>query len=228
MLRGAVTAKVLQLRGSPPAAAAPHAAVDRPTVLLVGDGDPMDAALRAALERHDAVVEAVSVAKAVEACVAVAPDLVLLVGDAAAEGGVRTLALLATHPATSVVPCALVSDEELEDRIRAFRHGAVAVVRRSASADEMARAVFDLAREMPDRPGEASGALGEATLEELLSIVQKELRAGILSVESEKEGGPVRLVLGPGRPVADLLREFVDKLRPMIAKAEPLRYEIIE
>ena len=203
---------------------------DRPTLLLIGEGDPMQVGLEEALDRHGLAVECVKASEASGAVVAAAPDLVLLLGDAAMEGGGAVLRELAGQPGTSVVPVAVLSaDTELHQRLSAFRSGAVAVVPRGASVDAIATRVAELCRELPNRPGGAAGELGEATLEELLGLVSKELRSGILSVEPSTAGSEaVRLVLGAGGPVAQALEEFVTKLRPLIEKAEPMRYELLE
>ncbi|MDQ3030857.1 MAG: hypothetical protein M3Y87_00435, partial [Myxococcota bacterium] len=199
---------------------------DRPTLLMVGHGEPMDAALRAALDRHGLFVEEASTDDASAAVRMAAPDLVLLVGDAAKDGGRAVLEALATDPATNVVPVALLAEDEgaLDKRVLAFRYGAIATVPRSASADEIARRVAQLAHELPDRSDAGSAELGEATFDELVSLVTRELRSGILSV-GRQGGAPSRIVLGAGRPVAEAVQEFVEKMRPLVSRAEPLVYE---
>lgn len=200
----------------------------------------MAEAITRALDRYGLDVEAVPSAQAVDAARTAAPDLVLLVGHAAKEGGAEVLRRLAAHPGTQVVPVALLADDDaLDARLRAFRHGAVAVVPRGASADAVGARVRDLVRELPERSGEASGELGEATLDELVGLLKRELRTGILSVQApgadpaagqaNTEGsGMFRLVLGPGKPVAAAVEAFVAQLRPLVSKAEPLRYELLE
>lgn len=206
----------------------------RPTVLVVGDDEPMDDAICAALDHHGLDVERVATLDAVEATRIAAPDLVLLVGDAARAAGEVVLARLAQNALTQLVPVVLLSDDAaLGERLAAFRHGAVAVVPRTASVDEMARKIADIAREMPEREGEQSGELGEATLDELMKLVKQELRSGILSVEAGGGGTTdastsFRLVLGAGRPVAKAVEAFVAQLRPLVSQAEPLRYELLE
>lgn len=192
----------------------------------------MEAALRVALDRHGMSVEVTPSMQAVEAVMVRAPDLVLLIGDAASEGGAGLLRHLAENPVTSVVPVALLSnDNALDERMRAFRSGAVAVVAKSASADAVARKIVQLARELPEREGEAAGELGDTTLEDLMSWVTSELRSGILSVETKDASGkpmPMRLVLGSGGQVSEALSDFVRRLKPLVSKAEPVRYELLE
>lgn len=191
--------------------------------------DPMGAAIRAAVTRYRLQVETCGLADVSTSVLAAAPDLALLIGDAAASGGQDVLRLLGLNPATSVVPIAILTDDaSLDDKLKAFRYGAVAVVQRSASADAIGKRVAELAKELPDRQGEATGEIGEATLDEFVDLLKRELRSGILSVGNEGDEDAVRLVLGAGRPVADALKDFVDKLKPLVAKAEPLKYELLE
>ena len=105
----------------------------RPTLLMVGRGEPMDEALRVALDRHGLLVEE-GVGDVHNSVRMVAPDVVLLVGDAAKDGGRAALDSLATDPVTSVVPVVVLGPaEKLDSRVTAFRAGAVAVVQRTAS-----------------------------------------------------------------------------------------------
>jgi serine/threonine protein kinase/DNA-binding response OmpR family regulator len=204
--------------------------LDRPTVLLVGEGDRMKAALEAALERHQMMVEGATTESVMETAFAAAPDVLLLIGDAAADGGRAVLKRLSNHPATSMVPVVLLSDEVgLDRRLAAFRHGVVAVVPRSASADGMARRVAELAREQPERSGETGGELGEATVDELVQLFSQQLRSGILSVTSGEDGAAAQVVLRAGRPVSEAIEALVERLRPLIrAPSGPLRFEFHE
>src|SRR5882724_13089330 len=58
-----------------------------PTILLVGADSAFEPALRAALSRHRVYVETTSAETVAETVIAAAPDLVLLVGPAARDGG---------------------------------------------------------------------------------------------------------------------------------------------
>ncbi|HEV8245842.1 MAG TPA: hypothetical protein VGP93_08735, partial [Polyangiaceae bacterium] len=197
-----------------------------PTLLLVGADDKFAPALRVALSRHRMYVETAEISDVADTVVVTAPDLVLLAGAAARDGGAAVLEKLASSPATSVVPVAILDDNTaLDVRLRAFRHGAVAVIPRSASIDAIADEVARLAREIPERGGAALGVVGEATLAEFVSALGKELRSGILSLKSEGSEAPVRLVLGSGRPLAEFIQEFVQRVRGHVVKAEPLEYE---
>jgi len=197
-----------------------------PTVLLVGSDAGFEPALRVALARHRVYVETATVDSAVETVIVTAPDLVLLANDAAANGGRALLAKLAASPSSSVVPVAILDDNPALDlRLQAFRHGAAAVIARSASMDQIAEQIARLAREIPER-GEALGQVGEATLAEFVSALSSELRSGILSVQPGDESAePVRLVLGSGRPLAAFIDDFVTRVRRHVVHAEPLKYE---
>ncbi|MCW5788865.1 MAG: tetratricopeptide repeat protein [Polyangiaceae bacterium] len=226
-----------------PALAAPAASTSRspsvpdhptePAVLLVGFEPALCEALTAALGRHSVFVEAVEPGSVVSAVTVAAPDLVVLMGDGGREDTRALLDELAASPLSSVVPVALVTDDPaLGARLEAFRHGAAAVVPKSASVSALAERVNQLAREIPER-GEAVGRVGEATLRELVDTLAHELRSGILSVKqgdsvAEAEQKSVRLVLGRGRPLATLIDEFVARVRSQIEHAEPLLYEFDE
>jgi CheY-like chemotaxis protein/TolA-binding protein len=203
---------------------------DAPSILLVGKGEPFRDALEQALERHGMAVEKADPEAITETVFAAAPDLVVLLGDAASDQGRDALTRLANHPATAVVPVVLLSDDvALHQKLRAFRHGAVAVVKRSASADEMARRIAELGRELPERPGAVRGELSQATADELVELFQSELRQGILSVSSN-DGRPIdaQVVLRADRPVNEVIRELVDRIRPMLAQTSSLEYEFHE
>ncbi len=198
---------------------------NRPTVLLVGRGEPMDAALRLALDRHNLAVEEVP-GDVRAAVLTMAPDLVLLVGDAARDGGRKILEQLSGDATVSTIPVAVLgAGGKLGARVAAYRHGAVAVIPRTASADAIATRVAILVREIQERAAAPQAELGEATFDELVDMVSRELRSGILSVQS-KDGEPMRVVLGAGRSVAVAVEEFVRRLRPLVARAEPLNYEL--
>ncbi|UJR82313.1 response regulator [Sandaracinus amylolyticus] len=202
---------------------------DRPTVLLVGGGERMQEALASALERHAVAVEQASTPSAVDAVFVGAPDLVMLLGDAADDDGSAVLARLAANVATAVVPVAILGgDAALDRRLQAFRFGAVAVVERSASVDAMARRIAELAHELPERSGETAGELGEASLDEVVELFSRRLRSGILAVTTPGTEEGARIVLRGDRPVTEAIEEFVQRIRPLVSRAEPLVWEFQE
>ena len=200
-----------------------------PTILLVGADSVFEPALRASLARHRVYVETTTADAVAETVIAAAPDLVLLVGPAARDGGSSVLATLMSSPVCSVIPVAILDDNTaLDMRLRAFRHGAAAVITPSASIDAIAEQVAKLAREIPERGGESLGVVGEATLSEFVGALSKELRSGILSVHTKGSDDAVRLVLGSGRPLAAFIDDFVRQVKSHVVHAEPLQYEFAE
>ena len=200
-----------------------------PTILLVGADSAFEPALRAALARHRVYVETTTADAVAETVIAAAPDLVLLVGPAAREGGSAVLETLLSSPVCSVIPVAILDDNTaLDMRLRAFRHGAAAVIAPSASIDAIAEQVARLAREIPERDGESLGVMGEATLSEFVGALSKELRSGILSVHTGNDEEAVRLVLGSGRPLTAFIDDFVRQVKAHVVHAEPLHYEFAE
>ncbi len=188
-------------------------------------------AIQAALQTRHVFTHAVSAEAAVECVAAAAPDLVLLLGDASHDGGATVLAALGHSPITSVVPVAILTDQAaLDERLQAFRHGATAVIPKSASVDAIAEQVEQLVREIPEREGSHLGNIGEATLRDLVDTLSHELRTGILTVRSESgsDDDAVRLVLGGGKPLAEAIDDFVARLRGHVVHAEPLHYEFDE
>ncbi|HWA78121.1 MAG TPA: tetratricopeptide repeat protein [Polyangiaceae bacterium] len=211
-------------RSEPP----PRSPLD-PSVLVIGADEMFLPALRVALTRHRVHVETTTLDQAVETVVVAAPDLILLAGDAAKEAGHELLKHLTSSQVSSVIPVALLSDDvALDERLKAFRHGAAAVIPRSASIDAVAEEIARLAREIPERGGDALGQIGEATLEEFVNALSSELRSGILSVKQGEGQTPVRLVLGSGRPLAAFIDDFVTRVRRHVVRAEPLHYEFDE
>ncbi|MDH3655484.1 MAG: hypothetical protein OEN21_14545 [Myxococcales bacterium] len=202
----------------------------RPTVLMVGQGEPMQTALGEALRRHGISVAASATAELEQAVRVYAPDMVVLIGDAAIRGGENVVRRMAENRATDVLPVAVVSnDAVLKDESRDFRSGAVAVVPRGAGADSIARQLAELADEVPRRPGFVTGGLDESNLQELLDLVCDETKTGILSVRSPKgvlDGMP--FVIETERSSADHTQQVLDRLREAVADDEPLEYEFHE
>ncbi len=201
-----------------------------PTLLVVGDGFDDRDELVQALGSQGVYVELSSVADAHQAVVTVAPDLVVLVGDAASDRLTAVLADLGSSPMSSVVPVAVVSeDDELPARLAAFRHGAAAAVSFANGAQKAASELSLLAKAIPERSGESVGTLGEATLPELISALSEEVRSGILSVYGPADPGKVlRLALGGGKPLAAAVSDFVDRVNALVLSSEPVQFEFDE
>ena len=225
-LAGAPTAKAQPLAAAPAASASDG--LD-PTVLLVGAGEKFTPAFQAALARHRVFVEVANPDAVLEAVVTAAPDLVLLMGEAALDCGSDLLTKLAALPQNFSVPVVILEDAtELDSKLRAFRSGATAIIPRSASVDATAEQVARLARQIPEQGTDNVGMLGEATLDDFVSALSKQLRSELVSVVSPEgqEGEAVRLVLGQGRPLAEFMDLFVRRVRRHVLLAEPLRYEL--
>jgi tetratricopeptide (TPR) repeat protein/DNA-binding NarL/FixJ family response regulator len=198
-------------------------------VLLVGAGERFTPAFQAALARHRVFVETAELGAVVDAVVVTAPDLVLLMGEAAKDGGSLVLQKLAGLSQNFTVPVVVLHDDsELDSKLSAFRHGAAAVLPRSASIDATAEQVARLAREIPEQGTDSQGALGEATLEEFIGALSRQLRTGLANSLSPEtaDSTDMRLVLGRGRPLAEFLDNFVRRVRRHVVKAEPLQYEL--
>ncbi|MCG8556673.1 MAG: tetratricopeptide repeat protein [Proteobacteria bacterium] len=202
------------------------------TILLAGDGEPMVEALCQGLRRRSFHVATCSGQHAPELVHELAPDLVLLVGQASGRGATQVLRSLSGDVQTAVIPVALLAnDASLASDLTAFRHGAVAVLQRQASADALAQQISELLGELPDRSGRMHGPLVETTLDELIGALSGALRSGILSVHPQDpcvKAQALRLVLTGGRPVSEAIEDFVVRLRPLVESAEPLEYEFQE
>ena len=199
-------------------------------VLLAGSGERLTDALVEALERRRVGVDRAGRDELVGQAYVLAPDLVVLLGDAAADGGREAAAALAGKRATASIPVAVVREAgALEDRLDTFRHGVVAIVPRSASADEMAERIASIAREVPDRSGEVTRGGTEASVDELVALFAEQLRTGILSVAAGGDDVSAQVVLRADKPVEEMVGELVDRLRPLMKRAQgPLRYEFFE
>jgi DNA-binding response OmpR family regulator len=220
---------------SPPHSPAKFSSVagpsDRPTVLLIGE-DPMADALAISLDQHGIAIERGSVAKVVEQVFVGAPDLVVLVGDAAHEDGEPVLRALAARPATAVVPVVVVTDDPtLEARLTALRSGAVGVIKKSASVDAMATDVAALARDVPSRAGADHDDIGEATVDEIVELFSRRLRTGILAVTAPGAGpeAGARVMLRGDLPLEKAVEELVESIRPLVTTpGQPLHVEFEE
>ncbi|MEM8606816.1 MAG: tetratricopeptide repeat protein [Myxococcota bacterium] len=202
----------------------------RPTVLLVGQGEPMQAPLGEALRRHGVSVAASATEELENAVRVYAPDLVVLIGDASVRGGANVISRMAANRATDVLPIAVVSNEAvLKHEGPDFRSGAVAIVPRGAGADTIARRLAELSREVPNRPGLARGELTEENLKDVVSLVSSDHKTGILSIQSPKgvvEGMPI--VIETESPSAHNMELILDRLRDAIGSSKELHYEFHE
>jgi DNA-binding response OmpR family regulator/predicted negative regulator of RcsB-dependent stress response len=197
---------------------------------MVGQGEPMQTALGEALRRHGISVAGCATAELEQAVRVYAPDLVVLIGDAAVRGGASVVRRMAANRATDVLPIAVVSnDAVLKHEGQDFRTGAVAIVPRGAGADTIARRLTELAEEVPERPGLMSGAITESNLQDVVDLVSNDMKTGILSVRSPKgviEGMP--MVVETERASAHNTELILDRLRDAMEESESLEYEFHE
>jgi|GEM_PF-1648309 len=202
----------------------------RPTVLMVGQGEPMQTALGEALRRHGISVAGCATAELERAVRVYAPDLVVLIGDAAVRGGATVVRRMAANRATDVLPVAVVSnDAVLRHEGQDFRSGAVAIVPRGAGADAIARRLADLAEEVPERPGLITGSIDESNLQDVVDLVSNDTKTGILSIRSPRgilEGMP--MVVETERASAHNAELILERLREAMEASEPLEYEFHE
>jgi len=201
---------------APGSIAAPAKRAPRPPiVLLVGDGEATGEALAASLKQRGLGVMTSPAERAVAAAVARAPDLVMLLGDAAQEGGQRVIKTLASRATTARLPVALLEDGDaasLDRRLRALRSGAIAVIERQASVDAMAARIGDLAWRVADHSTRSAAGV-EVTLDELTAVIRKEL--GLLVPEDDGQA-----VAAPGREMAEAIQVFVERIRALVQRGD--------
>ena len=202
----------------------------RPTILMIGQGEPMQKALGEALRRHRVSVAGCATAELEQAVRVYAPDLVVLIGDAAVRGGASVVRRMAANRSTDVLPVAVVSnDAVLKHDAQEFRSGAVAVVPRGAGADAIARRLAELAEEVPQRPGLMTGTIDEDNLQDVVDLVSDDTKTGILSIRSPKgavDGMPV--VVETEGAGAHNMERILGRLREAMAESDELEYEFHE
>ncbi len=202
----------------------------RLTILMVGQGEPMQTALGEALRRHGTSVAGCATVELEQAVRVYAPDLVVLIGDAAVRGGASVIRRMAASRITDVLPVAVVSnDAALKHERPEFRTGAVAIVPRGSGADSIARRLAELAEEVPQRPGFVTGRLNEHNLQDVVDLVSRDTKTGILSIRSPRgvlEGMPV--IVETEQPSAHNMELILDRLREAMSRSEPLEYEFHE
>ncbi|MGF1469263.1 MAG: tetratricopeptide repeat protein [Sandaracinaceae bacterium] len=192
----------------PMATAMDRGTQEGPTLLMVGQGEAMDLALTEALTRRGLSVQQISLPAVTGALRTMRPRAILLLGDAAREGGRPGLERLGRSPGAAELPVLLLADGPGAQRPQAGRRP-IALIPRSASADQVARRVVDLASGAPgrleDRP----------TFGELVERIAGELRGPTTEGGSDASAGAPR----PTR-VEAAVREFVAKVRPHVTWPE--------
>lgn len=187
-----------------------------PTVLIVGSGEPDPAALRDTLSAHGATVVLAASAEAAHAASLHAPDLVVLLGDAAEARGEAALAVLAAQVATSVVPVVVVGQSDAD---ALGDYGVVGWVSRTSALEQMAERIVGFATAIPERRGTKLRALGES-VEQALALAFARDRTGILAVRGADR--PCTAILTNEQPAARTLEELLERIEPVVARDEEL------
>jgi len=207
--------------GDPNIATAPHlsAAEHEWTVLVIGDG-PLGAQLMEELERQGQDVEEAETDNASTAVMVSAPDMVVLVGDAADDRGERVLGALAEGSHSAVAPVMVIGDSSRAQVHPNYRHGPVAALSNKLPIPLLAKRVLELAREVPDRSGEQSGPVTGDQLGTLVEGLSADKRSGTLDVTpDETTGESESLVMAAGESVSESTDEFVARVQPQLEDA---------
>lgn len=207
---------------------------EQASVLLVGAGHAMQTALAAALTRHGVHVETTPGNAVLDAVVAATPSLILLVGEAARDAGRGVLGELGRVEHGSALPVAvLMEDTTLDARLKAFGNGASAVIPPCPSVDALAERVAAIARGKRRSSGGAAvvpsnAGLGETTLGSVLDALGRRMAARLLpNLDTTKlDFDSVRVSLGEGRRVAQIVDDFSSALAPCVLGAERMEYQL--
>ncbi len=190
--------------------------LDEITILIIGEGPSVQPVFEQLEERGVDVVSATG-GQANAAVTAVAPDLVVLMGDAAQAGGRAVLDKLAEQEATAVAPVAVVGRGPVSRG--KFKHGTVAGFSEKLKAEKLVARLIHLAREVPERDGSVKGEVTAESFEQLVDELSEERRSGTLEVKTGQPDRPqARVVLKAGEPISEKRKPFVDRVKPLIAK----------
>ena len=192
---------------------------DRPIVLVVAFGsDPKP--LEIELEKNGLRVALADPDIAADAAEAIAPDLVVLANPSVAAEADSLIAKLGLNPRTGIAPVVLLGSRVKEAPLREFRHGLVSAIPGDLGKEQIAARIAEIVRELPERSGRCQGEVEEAALDQLVEVLSRELRSGILSVSSRdpaRKGQSARIVLRAGRPISEPIESFVERVKPALA-----------
>jgi CheY-like chemotaxis protein len=203
---------------------------ERPIVLLVAAGSG-PGLLENELERNGLRVVLADAGSAAERAEQIAPDLVVLAGAGSPDQSDALIERLQLNPRTGIVPIVLLGSAGQSEPLCGFRHGVVSVIPRDLGTERIALRIAGIARELPERPGTCRGEVEEATLDQLVEVLSKELRSGILSVrgrDAEGEGQSARIVLRSGKPISEPMDSFVERVKPALAGNRRASFEFEE
>lgn len=200
------------------------------TVLVVGK-EPRLREMITALIAQGLSVETCEVENALEAVIATVPDLALLVGDATEQYGRPIQERLNGNAAGAVVPLILLYDLSHTSPSQAFKHGFVSYIDKNLNVDAIAKRVRKVVRELPERPGQSGGELGEATLDQLVGLLSRELRSGVLSLTSKEKSGNefgAKIVLRSGQVVSENGDAFIKHIQQPTTERNSTTYQFHE
>jgi len=155
--------------------------------VVVSTGQPAEAADLARRESPDLVVSDISM-----------PEM----------DGYAVLRALQADPGTARVPVVfLTAHREFQERVRAFRFGAVDYITKPFSRDALLRRVERVFEDRLARPGVDERPGDRASVDKLLREVQKESRSGLLTLTGAAGGTHAVAVIEGGRVVESTLSE---------------------
>ncbi len=185
------------------------------TVLLVEDAE-FRASIRGALDtKRFRLLEASAADEAMEIARQESPDLVVLGVDLRADEGFRIFDQLRLDPLTGFLPrLVLSSSGEFNRRARAFVGGALDYVTKPVDPGDLAKRIERHCTHTPQQQDLPD--LGEATLEEVVGFVEREIRKGLLDSAEGAEGA--RVALGQGTELLATTWNVVGRMREMLAR----------
>ena len=168
------------------------------TILVVGRGEPQQEELCMELERRGIYVEKSSIDALVETAAALAPDLMLLVGDAATDAGLPYRELLSRSPFVAAIPAVLVAAEIPTRRATTTAAAGVgAAVPRSLGVDGVADTVAELVETLPKQGCVGTGTVPGAQLADLVQELAADYRNCLVSATQGER--VLRCVVSEGR-----------------------------
>lgn len=133
-----------------------------PRVVVVGDGGALTQTLMERLAQRQLKVVRATAATVTDRVLASVPSLVVLVGDAAADGGEAVATALSQQPAAAAVPLAVIASASERPGLAVSRHAMVERLSISLGPDALADRTVELASQTPGA-GAGAGGSGAGT-----------------------------------------------------------------